>query len=181
MQRLLVTMGLVSFLGSLSCAPSRPSRAPAGGCKGALALVTTRGVRGVVVPSIASRRALQLRRKDVEDYWVPSEDDVASVEAGLRDAVRERLAAAKKEPPSPGRQRDIAALDHILQHFPEYLRQYAGVTINGSRRVLVNAFPDDTYCWRDEYIVIEDGGPWFWDIQYDVKLREFLHWELVGR
>jgi hypothetical protein len=176
-----MTMALVTFLGPLGCGAARPAKAPGGTCKAALPLVTAPGVRGVRVPSLLSRRALQLRRKDVEDYWVPSDDDVASIEMGLRDAIRERLAAAKKEPASPGRDRDIAALDHVSAHFSEYLRQYAGIKINGSRRVLVNAFPEDTYCWRDEYIVIEDGGLWFWEIQYDVQLHEFLHWRLVGK
>ena len=99
----------------------------------------------------------------------------------MRDALKERLARASKDPPSLRRDEDIAALRHIIQHLDGLLRQYVGIVVNGGRRVLVNALPEDTYCWRDEYIQVEDGGPWFWTIQYDVKLHQFLHWELTGK
>ena len=55
------------------------------------------------------------------------------------------------------------------------------MVVNGGRRILVNAFPADTYCYRDELVVVKDGGSWFWTIQYDVKLHQFLHWELWSR
>jgi hypothetical protein len=133
-----------------------------------------------VLPSAVARRDLSLRRKDVESYWVPSEDDVAELEASLRDALKARLAETTKEPASPSRDSDIAALTHIGAHLGEYLRQYAGIVVNGGRRVLVNAFPADEYCYRDALVVVEDGGPWFWTIQYDVQLHQFLHWELTA-
>lgn len=155
--------------------------APASTCPNALPLETIHGVRGIVLPSAVARRDLSLRRKDAESYWVPAEDDVAELEAALGDALKARLAEANKEPPSRQRDDDIAALTHIVAHLGEYLRQYAGMVVNGGRRVLVNAFPADTYCYRDELVVVKDGGPWFWTIQYDVKLHQFLHWELWSR
>jgi hypothetical protein len=170
----------------LACAgtPASPAKtvaAPAATCANALPLVTIHGVRGVVLPSAVARRDLSLRRKDAESYWVPAEDDVAELEASLGDALKARLAEANKEPPSPQRDADIAALTHIVKHLGAYLRQYAGMVVNGGRRVLVNAFPADTYCYRDELVVVKDGGPWFWAIQYDVNLHQFLHWELWSR
>ena len=171
---------LLSELLSACAATPPPGPAAPGHCKNALALVTSHGARGVVLPSNVARRDLSLRRKDVEEYWVPSEDDIGEVEASLHDAIRARLADANRQPPSSERDADVAALTHILAHLGEYLRQYAGVVVNGNRRVLLNAFPADTYCYRDELVVIGDGGAWFWTIQYDVKLHQFLHWELAS-
>ena len=112
---------------------------------------------------------------------MPAEDVVAELEASLGDALKARLGEANTEPPSARRDADIAALTHIVAHLGEYLRQYAGMVVNGGRRILVNAFPADTYCYRDELVVVKDGGSWFWTIQYDVKLHQFLHWELWSR
>jgi hypothetical protein len=180
------SLGPISSVLFLACAstPAPPATnvaAPGAACTNALPLVTIHGVRGVVLPSAVARRDLSLRRKDAESYWVPAEDDVAELEASLGDALKARLGEANKEPPSAQRDDDIAALTHIVKHLGEYLRQYAGMVVNGGRRVLVNAFPADTYCYRDELVVVKDGGPWFWTIQYDVKLHQFLHWELSSR
>lgn len=182
MRRLLAAVSLVSALHSVGCG-QRSAEDPSknGSCKNALSPITVGGATGVVLPSVVARKTLLLRRKDAADFWFPSEDDARDVESGLADAIKQRLASARTEPPSPGRDRDIAALEHVSAHLPGYLRQYAGIVVNGSRRVLVNAFPRDVYCWRDEYVVVEDGGNWFWNIQYDVHLHQFLHWELAGK
>jgi hypothetical protein len=162
------------------CAEKRPAKAPAGTCRNELPVVSVHGAKGVVLPSAVSRRALLLRRKDVESFFVPSEDDVLAAETGLLDGIRARLAAAKSEPPSAERDRETAALSQIVDHFGQFLRQYAGVVVGGSRRVLVNAFPEDTYCYRDDYVAIDDGGAWFWNIQYDLAVHQYLHWQLAG-
>ncbi len=179
MNRLLAAaLSLPLLSGCAGAQTSRPGQS--GACANALPVVVVRGARGVVLPSSVARRDLSLRAKDVEDYWVPSEDDVGDVETSLRDAVKERLAEATKEPASTERDADVAALTHIGAHLAEYVRQYAGVVVNGNRRVLVNAFPEDTYCYRDQLVIVQDGGPWFWTIQFDVKLHQFLHWGLAS-
>ncbi|HEX4334398.1 MAG TPA: hypothetical protein VH062_00715 [Polyangiaceae bacterium] len=166
---------LSSCAGAQTSGPGNP-----GSCPNALPLVTIHGAHGVVLPSNTARRDLSLRTKDAEDYWVPSEDDIGELETSLGDAVKSRLAEATKEPPSNERNEDVAALTHIGAHLAEYVRQYAGIVINGQRRVLLNAFPEDTYCYRDQLIAVLDGGAWFWTIQYDVKLHQFLHWGLTS-
>ncbi len=180
-QRLLVALVFPLFS---VCACATPPAARSGGsgqCPNALSVVVGHGARGVVLPSNVARRDLSLRRTDVEDYWVPSEDDIAELESSLKDAIRTRLAEATQQPPSAERDADVSSLTHIQTHLGEYVRQYAGIVVNGNRRVLVNAFPEDTYCYRDELVVIRDGGPWFWTIQYDVKLHQFLHWEPASK
>jgi hypothetical protein len=168
------------LMSACATTPSAHSGA-AGQCPNALPLMVSHGARGVVLPSNVARRDLSLRRTDGEDYWVPSEDDVAELESSLKDAIKARLAGANQEPPSAERDADVAALTQIQMHLGEYVRQYAGVVVNGNRRVLLNAFPEDTYCYRDQLVVIRDGGAWFWTIQYDVKLHQFLHWELASK
>jgi hypothetical protein len=166
-------------MGVCGCASRQPAKAQdPNGCKNALGEISSRGVRGVVLPSAVARRALLLRRKDIEDYWYPSEDDVAAAETGLRNALHERLAEERAETASAERDANVEALKHVLSNFDKYLRQYAGIVVSGSRRVLVNAFPNDVYCWRDDYVAIDDGGAWFWRMQYDLKLHQYLHFEL---
>jgi hypothetical protein len=172
---------LILACASTPAPPAQDVAAPGPACKNTLPLVTIHGARGVVLPSAIARRDLSLPRKGAESYWVPAEDDVAELEASLGDALKVRLGEASKEPPSAQRDDDIAALTHIVKHLGEYVRQYAGMVVNGGRRVLVNAFPADTYCYRDEFVIVKDGGYWFWTIQYDVKLHQFLHWGLSSQ
>jgi hypothetical protein len=180
-QRLFVAF-VVPLLSVCACATTPEARSGrSGGCPDALSLVVSHGARGVVLPSNVARRDLSLRRTDVEDYWVPSEDDIAELESSLKDAIKTRLTEANQQPPSADRDAEVSALTQIQAHLGEYVRQYAGIVVNGNRRVLLNAFPEDTYCYRDQLVVIRDGGPWFWTIQYDVKLHQFLHWELASK
>src|SRR5579871_1261082 len=100
-----------------ACATTPAARSGAASqCPNALSVVVSHGARGVVLPSNVARRDLSLRRTDVEDYWVPSEDDLAELEPSLKDAIKTRLAEANKEPPSADRDADVAALTHIEAH-----------------------------------------------------------------
>lgn len=166
----------------VACDPQEPPGIPgdpvAGNCKNVLPVIQGNGYRGVVLPSDTSRKTLRLWRSEVEDTFRPSDDVVRELEAGLREAAQARLAEASKQVESPARDKDVERMQFIQKELPRVLRQYAGVVIGGARRVLVNAFPDDAYCYRDEFVNVADGGAQFWRVQYDLSLKQFVHWEV---
>ena len=62
-------------------------------------------------------------------------------------------------------------------------RQYVGVVRDGRRFIYGNFFPRGMYSdnrWRESLIVICDGGPDFFGIEYDVERKEFSHLAFNG-
>jgi hypothetical protein len=178
-----VTWGVVLTAAAilLACGSYEPAVGPSalgGHCKNALPLIEGDGFRGVVLPSDTSRKALKLNRPDVEDTFRASDDTVRELEAGMREAVRSRRRDASQQAASPARDKDVERLTRIEADLGKTLRQYSGVVVGGARRILVNAFPDDNYCYRDEFVSVPDGGAQFWRVQYDLSLSQFVHWEV---
>lgn len=181
-QRAVGRAALGLFVALAACSPQEPPEDPvahrSGQCKNALPLVEGTPFKGVVLPSDLSRKTLKLHREGVEDTFRPSDDAVRELEAGMREAVQARLTEASRQVESPARDRDVSRMERIRKHLDVTVRQYAGIVVGGARRILVNAFPDDVYCYRDEFISVDDGGAQFWRVQYDLSLKQFVHWEV---
>jgi hypothetical protein len=96
---------------------------------------------------------------DVQAGWVPTVDQIATVEAGLATFLKE----------SP-----IAAPD-LWQRLPGYKRQYGGyINADGQSIIVVNAFchwSDDT--WLSTAVIVMDGGDCFFNVEYNVDLAAF--------
>ena len=70
-------------------------------------------------------------------------------------------------------QRQIA---DILAHAPGYRVQFTGVEEEGRRLIRCNFFPagragesERFPGWKEQVVVVLDGGFWFWQIDYDVE------------
>lgn len=70
-------------------------------------------------------------------------------------------------------QRQIA---DILAHAPGYRVQFTGVEEEGHRLIRCNFFPagragesERFPGWKEQTVVVLDGGFWFWQIDYDVE------------
>ena len=66
-------------------------------------------------------------------------------------------------------------INTILGQFSEYKVQFVGVIVDGKRRVYCNFFPSrEEYFkdWDTEVISVDDGGSWFWQIEYDIETNK---------
>ena len=117
--------------------------------------------------------------------------DAAAIPAMLRQCSRAAPAAGEGNwRPGPA---EIAALEAALPaalgaqgrpgpdwpRAPEgWLRQYVGI-LRGDRRFIygnfVPASPGAEGRWRDQPVVICDGGPAFFGVEYDVQAHRFTH------
>jgi hypothetical protein len=74
-----------------------------------------------------------------------------------------------------------------------FQRQYAGFVVGKRRIVYVNGFPrgagdparDGTtaarnFDWHSEPVVVCDGGPGFFGVEYDPEKKTFTHFEFNG-
>jgi len=102
-----------------------------------------------------------------ESTWQPGEADILALEAALPAALR-------AQPPRSG------ASD--LARAPQgWRRQYVGIVRGGRRFVYGSFFPADSARhgapdqWRRETLIVCDGGPAFFGVEYDVEGRRVTH------
>ena len=108
--------------------------------------------------------------EQVTGYWTPSVGDVQQIE---RDAPA-YFKAQKREKPG------MMVRDY---------RQYAGFIQHGRRMIYMNAFPaaeaaefskEKSQSWHSVAVVICDGGPSIYGVEYDLKTRLFQNLEFNG-
>jgi hypothetical protein len=118
------------------------------------------GVEGVVM-SGPTLPADCLESSGAVDAWRPATRDMAALEAGLPAFVRDN---AHVEMPDQWRRLD------------DYRRQYLGRCRNGRRILHVELFPADFSGWPDwrtTQILVSDGGPRHFRVDYDVEAGRF--------
>ncbi len=147
-----------------------------------LPVLTGPGFTGVVFPA-AQARSERIGQPDARDYWTPSPADVVEMESRLRSAlVQQRRADDRLQGRSQGARGDLHAfrshhIGQILEHLAEYRRQYVGIVARGEKRLLVNCFRSDPQqhpSWRQQLVDVDDGGFYYWRIQYQVDRKRFL-------
>jgi hypothetical protein len=147
-----------------------------------LPVLTGRGFTGVIFPA-AQARSEGIDQPEARDYWTPSPADVAEMESRLRSAlVRQRDADDRLQGRSTGARRDLHVfrshhIGQILEHLAAYRRQYVGTVVQGEKRLFVNCFrgdPQQHPAWRQRLVDVDDGGFYYWRIQYQVDRKRFL-------
>lgn len=103
----------------------------------------------------------------VEGVWTPSEAQIAAMEPALRARIDEELTQANvEEDPS------------------EYIRQYGGLIIGGKRVIYTHGFlqriDDPDEAWRTHPMVICDGGPITFGVEYDPATQTFANFAFNG-
>jgi hypothetical protein len=105
-----------------------------------------------------------------QGVWQPSQSDVRlAIHAARRYLEKEQA----KE---------------ILAKWDKYVCQAVGHTRNGKRLIHLNFFPRDEFLgtgedpmtWRHHYVVVDDGGNDFWQIDYDCDANVCLDFEANG-
>lgn len=94
-------------------------------------------------------------------YWTPSRDAIDSAEASLANYVRSSSHPAGRD---------------ISSNLVNYGRQYLGITVEGRRILVVNAFcaPLSFPERQTELVVMQGGGECFFRASYDVARGRFV-------
>jgi hypothetical protein len=149
--------------------------------------------QGVVFPAETAAEAVGFVGNAVREHWTPSPSEIAMLESHLREALERgavRPDAIDRSTEGNPQQRDYVAreLRLILDHLAEFRRQYVGIiTSDGAKRILVNCFPgqppggDDSFAyWRQRFVSVDDGGFWYWRIQYDMATATYVEFDSNG-
>ena len=148
--------------------------------------------RGVILTEQQAPRVSYLSRETVVGFWMPSEADIDALESRLRAALE--AASSNPEQLDPESATDPVRREYvsgeivkILEHLPEYRRQYLGIRLAESQRVWVYFFPgepkdrEDPYdYWLERWVMVLDGGFWYWSIQFDPSTGNFVEFYSNG-
>lgn len=107
-----------------------------------------------------------------EATWQPAAADIVALEAALPAAL-----AANHAPGSPDGSRLNA----------DWLRQYVGLLRGGRRFIYGNFFPREAGPvpgepdrWRSQPVIVCDGGPSFFGVEYDVEAGRIMQVDFNG-
>ena len=109
--------------------------------------------------------------------WTPTPEEVHKALLSIQ-SILER----------PGTTDDYSMTDikMILKHTKEYRVQFLGAIRDGKKVIWCNFFPaprggrDDFQDWKQEKVKVEDGGFWFWHIDYDLNTNKCLEFHSNG-
>ena len=135
---------------------------------------------GSVLPESVAKTLLdQCSRtspQQVQGTWLPTPDQISELEARLPAALDEAL----------GNQRN-----RFKQGY--FRRQYVGFVIGQRKIIYVNAFPASaaeaspnvpesrhTFDWHNDAVIVCDGGPNYFGVEYDPSSKTFDHFAFNG-
>jgi len=166
----LVIIFLFFLFGVFACAkfPSRTeSRSPKPVVLSeSLEILKFNNIEGIVLPvSLAREVLIQCSRPTLgkaEAFWEPSVSDLIPLEEKLVSFVKKNASQV-----SPNQ----------WEQLEKYKRQYAGIIRNGKKSIYVNLFPymGERVEWRRQTVIVCDGGPSFFGVEYDIESKLFTH------
>jgi hypothetical protein len=139
-------------------------------------LVGTSEYVGAIIPAPFAAESFVDEWGPSEGFWTPTESEIAKIEAIIPLTLKRAL----EEPDeladlvgSNGKDFARQEIPKILANYSVYARQYAGIVVNGKRRIWCNFFdrrhveqqPDG---WRRSWLVVFDGGSSYWRIECEV-------------
>jgi hypothetical protein len=166
---------LVALTAAAACTPT-PSEPAGGAVQEEVAELWTADTRTVLTGDAARMLARQCSRTSpgpVEDIWTPTDTEAYAIEDELILLLAREMENAGQSP-SPG----------------GYYRQYAGFVIGGRRIIYVNGVDESAvehdpnaqhrFDWRTQPILICDGGPITFGVEYDPATRQFSNFAFNG-
>jgi hypothetical protein len=123
---------------------------------------------GVIFSKEAAIEWADLLGDEYDDFWVPSTEDVQTLEAALPEYLRLQVDRFHHRPTS-------------AKQLDQYRRQYIGLLKGGKRIILANFFCNDGGTqWKEDYVFVMDGGDCYFRVRYDLDGRQFLNLEVNG-
>jgi hypothetical protein len=144
------------------------------------------GIEGAIIPSRTVQGWQNALGVDAEGFWTPSPQEVELVETRLKEALQKAVkdpAQLNEYAKTSDSQKYLSQqIAQILSHYGEYRRQYIGLVIHGKRHIYVNSFSsrDSASDYTKQFVMVLDGGFWFWQILYSMDDGTFLNLSING-
>lgn len=111
--------------------------------------------------------------------WTPSIEIINQFESGFEQYI---LDFQEKYEPKDSYEKE--SLQFVIDNLNEYKRQYYGIKEKGRKIVYCNLLLIDDHWimnWKEELIEVNDGGPRFFSIEYEVKKNKYSYLMINGR
>ena len=103
------------------------------------------------------------------ESWTPTADQAQKALASIQSFLGK---------PATTNEYQLREIKKILAHSRNYRVQFVGIIRDGRKVIWCNFFPvagkgkDEFQNWRKERIVVDDGGFFYWQIEYDPATDE---------
>ena len=104
---------------------------------------------------------------DSVTYWSPSTADVLAVEEGVADFLKQNESAFYTDRP-------------VWERLDEYNRQYIGIVWDGRNILYANFFCSDEPDWKENFVLVMDGGACYFQFKFDPNKGEFFQLQVNG-
>ena len=102
------------------------------------------------------------------NFWTPSVVDILKLEEEIAGYLSQNSNQFYRQPP-------------VWQRLDDYQRQYIGLERGGRQIIYGNYFCNSGGInWRQELVIVEDGGECFLQVEYDVESRLFIKLRVNG-
>ena len=116
----------------------------------------------IVTEEYAEEKGIASWLAEGDGYWTPSEDDILKLEEKIGEYLSQNPSQFYRQPP-------------VWERLDEYQRQYIGIERGDKQIIYGNYFCDSGRVnWREELVIVEDGGDCFFQIEYDVESEVFI-------
>jgi len=95
-------------------------------------------------------------------FWTPSVDDILKLEEKIAEYLSQNSSQFYRQPP-------------VWERLDEYQRQYIGLERGDRKTIYGNYFCNsEGINWRQELVIVEDGGECYFQVEYDVESELFI-------
>jgi hypothetical protein len=101
--------------------------------------------------------------------WIPTKDQVQNALAKVYEFLDNPSGVSNWQ------KKEIA---EIKKNLSSYKVQFVGIEIEGEKRIWCNFFSGKGFSfddWKDNVVIVKDGGFWFWQIEYVEKIGECIN------
>ena len=96
------------------------------------------------------------------NFWTPSVVDILKLEEEIAGYLSQNSNQFYRQPP-------------VWQRLDDYQRQYIGLERGGRQIIYGNYFCNSGGInWRQELVIVEDGGECFFQVEYDIESALFI-------
>ncbi|EFM08792.1 hypothetical protein PaecuDRAFT_4257 [Paenibacillus curdlanolyticus YK9] len=110
--------------------------------------------------------------------WTPSKENIEQFENGFRDYLVSQLKDAGELDETSNN--EAKRITYVLDHFNEYKRQYVGIIESGKKVVYCNLIRGSAGDWKNELVVMFDGGPNYFSIHFNVQKERYFDLMING-
>ncbi len=110
--------------------------------------------------------------------WTPSVDEARKALSAIQSFLETTIST---------NDRNKSEIKKILDHSKEYRVQFIGVIHDEKRLILCNFFParrnkekDGFEYWKRQEVSVDDGGFWYWQIEYDTSTGKCVNFASNG-